>query len=200
MLQSQPKLASFISDEQKVQIVTDYREKGSDVMKKLVEAGIDTENTTLPSTQPNWEYGGVAISGKYADADIVYIGNGKYRLYYSEEPEAEGFKGRVYSATSIDGINWVVEDGTRKEWATFPSVINLPDGRYRMYFQNQGVIKSAISDDGLSWKDEEGMRVGTENKNGFYLENVAAPTVMRINDRIDKIFHCLEFNRTLWRT
>ena len=49
VLQTQPKLASFISEEQKVQIVTDYREKGSDVMKKLVEAGISLRLEKLHS-------------------------------------------------------------------------------------------------------------------------------------------------------
>ena len=49
VLQSQPKLSSFISEDQKVQIVTDYREKGSDVMKRLVEAGISLRLEKLHS-------------------------------------------------------------------------------------------------------------------------------------------------------
>ena len=38
--QEQPKLQSFISSEQKITIVADYREKGSDVMKELVALGV----------------------------------------------------------------------------------------------------------------------------------------------------------------
>src|SRR3989338_5980478 len=97
------------SQDQQSKTVNGIQDSESEIQNNTQDTKLNTENTTLPSTQPNWEYGGVAISGKYADADIVYIGNGKYRLYYSEEPEAEGFKGRVYSATSIDVINCVVE-------------------------------------------------------------------------------------------
>ncbi|MBI4440401.1 hypothetical protein HY638_05500 [Candidatus Woesearchaeota archaeon] len=128
---------------------------------------------------PVWKNAGVAISGKYADADIVDVGGGKYRMYYSEEPEVPGFRGQVYSALSGDGINWNKEDGERMDGATFPSVIKLPDGAYRMYFQNNGVIKSAISSDGLSWKAESGARIGTSNSAGLKLSSVLAPTVIK---------------------
>ena len=121
---------------------------------------------------------GVRIAGNYADADIVDLGNGNYRMYYSLEPEVEGFNGQVYSSVSSDGISWTRETGTRKESVTFPSVIKLPDGRYRMYFQNAGVIKSAISSDGLTWQDESGTRMDTGNNLGLDFEYVLAPTVI----------------------
>ena len=126
----------------------------------------------------SWQTGGVAIAGKYADADVVDLGNGNFRMYYSLEPEAAGFNGQVYSSVSSDGISWAQEAGTRKEFATFPSVIKLPDGRYRMYFQNAGIIKSAVSSDGLTWQDEPGARMGTENSLGLTFRNVLAPTVI----------------------
>ncbi len=129
-----------------------------------------------------WKEGSVAIAGKYADADVIALDNGKYRMYYSAEPEVMGFKGQVYSAISSDGVNWDKEDGTRKEWATFPSVIKLPDSKYRMYFQNQGAIKSAVSSDGISWIDDAGTRIDTANNAGLKLENVAAPTVIKVNN------------------
>src|SRR3990167_5390609 len=114
-------------------------------------------------TQEAWIDKGLVIPGTYADSDIVDIGDGKYRIYYSLEPEVAGFNGQVYSAISSDGVNWETETGTRKEQATFPSVIKLSDGKYRMYFQNSDVIKSAISSDGLTWTDESGTRMNTEN-------------------------------------
>lgn len=131
---------------------------------------------------PIWKNIGTAISGNYADAEIIELENGVYRMYYSLEPEVQGFKGQVYSAISSDGIKWDKEDGERMEWAIFPSVIKLPDGRYRMYFQNQGLIKSAISSDGLSWNEEYGIRIDTANNAGLNLENVAAPTVIKLGD------------------
>ncbi len=127
-----------------------------------------------------WRDGGIVISGKYADAEVIELDNSKYRLYYSSEPEVPGFKGQVYSALSSDGITWDKEDGERMEWATFPSLIKLPDGKFRMYFQNQGSIKSAVSADGLLWNTEYGARVGTSNNAGLKLENVAAPTVVKV--------------------
>jgi len=83
---------------------------------------------------------------------------------------------------SSDGINWDNENGERIDEATFPSVIKLPDNRYRMYFQNQGLIKSAISDDGLSWKRESGNRIDTSNNAGLTLDSVLAPTVIKNGD------------------
>ena len=132
-----------------------------------------------PAPQPLWKLGGLAIAGKYADADVVDLGNGMFRMYYSLEPEVAGFRGQVYSALSSDGVNWNNEDGERIDGATFPSVIKLPDGRYRMYFQNNGVIKSAVSNDGLSWKEESGTRIDTSNSAGLKLDSVLAPTVIK---------------------
>jgi len=126
-----------------------------------------------------WTLGSVVIPGKYADADIINLENGKYRIYYSAEPEVQGFKGQVYSALSNDGIIWTQESGERKEWATFPSIIKLPNNQYRLYYQTQDSIKSAISNDGLTFKDEDGIRIDKINNLGLNLENVAAPTVIQ---------------------
>jgi len=159
-----------------------------EIEKPIAEEKIEATTTTIQETTTTttikekvklWKNRGVAIAGKYADAEITDLGNERYRVYYSPEPETSGFKGQVYSAVSSDGINWNQEEGTRMEWATFPSVIKLPDGKYRMYSQNQVVIKSAISNDGLSWKEESGIRIGTSNSAGLKLSSVLAPTVIK---------------------
>jgi Fanconi anemia group M protein len=49
VLSPQPVLSSYIPTEQKVQVVTDYREKGSDVMKALVEMGVSLQLEKLDS-------------------------------------------------------------------------------------------------------------------------------------------------------
>lgn len=144
-------------------------------------------NTTEAAT-PEWKYGGSAIEGTYADADIVKIQDGNYRMYYSAEPEVSGFQGQVYSATSSDGKVWQKEQGTRMVWATFPSVLKLSDGRYRMYFQQAGVIKSALSSDGINWVEEPGVRIDTNNNAGLTLENVAAPTVVNDGGRYVMVY------------
>lgn len=129
-----------------------------------------------------WKYAGIAIAGRFADADIIDLRNGQYRMYYSAEPEISGFQGQVYSVLSEDGIHWKQEEGIRLKWATFPSVLKTPDARFRMYFQNQGVIKSAISSDGLSWSEESGVRIDTVDSLGLNLDNVADATVLKVED------------------
>ena len=128
---------------------------------------------------PQWAYSGPAIEGNYADSDFVDLGNGKYRMYYAIEPEVPGNKLEVYSATSTDGIKWTPESGVRRAFTVFPDVVKLPDGTWRMYFQNLGVIKSAKSTDGLKWTDESGTRIDTKNSLGLTFERVAGPTTIR---------------------
>lgn len=135
-----------------------------------------------------WSETGVVIPGGYADADVVDLNNGKYRMYYSPEPDTKGFMGQVYSAISSDGVKWTIEDGTRLTLATFPSVIKLPDGRYRMYFQDNREIKSAVSTDGLSWEREQGTRIDTVNTAGLSLTGVLAPTVMKIKEEYVMVY------------
>jgi len=140
-----------------------------------------TEEQTEEQNNPQvWNSKGVAISGKYGDAEAIAIENGKYRIYYGSEPEIDGFEGQVYSSISSDGINWIKEEGTRITWAIFPSLLKLQDGTYRMYFQNEQVIKSATSQNGLSWNNEEKIRIDASNNAGLDLENVAAPTVIEV--------------------
>lgn len=136
-----------------------------------------------PEIVPQWVYAGQAIAGNYADSDFVDIGNGKYRMYYAIEPEVPGNKLEVYSATSSDGITWMAEEGVRRTMTVFPDVVKLPDGRWRMYFQNAGVIKSATSSDGLKWNDESGIRIDTKNNEGLIFENVAGPSTIVDDNR-----------------
>ena len=66
--------------------------------------------------ESSWQVGQVAVVGNYADADVIALGDGRYRLYYSLEPEVSGFKGQVYSAISSDGKKWIEEwNGTVKK-------------------------------------------------------------------------------------
>ena len=150
-------------------------------LKKSTKQTTSNTQTSSAPTSKSWQEGGVAIAGKYADAEVVDLGNGQYRMYYSLEPEVQGFNGQVYSALSTDGIKWTQENGERKQMATFPDVIKLSDGTWRMYFQNAGVIKSATSSDGLTWKDEPGTRID-KNETGFNLESVGAQSTTILDD------------------
>ncbi len=140
-----------------------------------------TTATTTTKTQ-TWKEGGFAVPGTYADADVVKIGDKQWRLYYAVQPEVQGNRLEVYSATSTDGKTWTQEAGTRKTMATFPEVIKLSDSRYRMYFQSAGVLKSAVSSDGLTFVDEAGTRIDTANTEGLTFDNVAAPSIVQKSD------------------
>ncbi len=139
-------------------------------------------STTEEVNAKTWQGGDYAVKGQFADADVVMLSNGKYRLYYAVQPEVQGNQLEVYSATSTDGKTWKQESGTRKTMATFPDIVKLKDGTWRMYFQNAGAIKSATSKDGLSWTDEPGTRITTANDEGLALDNVAASTTFQKDD------------------
>jgi len=139
------------------------------------------QNKNSAQTESKWQEIGVVVAGQYADAEVVDLGNGQFRMYYSIEPEVPDNNLEVYSAVSKDGINWTKEDGERKRLATFPDVVKFPSGRWRMYFQNGGVIKSTTSTDGLNWADEAGTRVD-KSQPGFDLDNVGAQSTIRLDD------------------
>ena len=165
------------------QPTVDVKEQSTEVPEeKIVEPQEPIEKGSI------WKYGGQAIAGNYADSDFVDLGQGKYRMYYAIEPEVPGNKLEVYSATSSDGIQWVHESGVRRTFTVFPDVVKLPDGTWRMYFQNAGVIKSATSSDGLAWKDESGTRIDTKNNEGLTFENVAGPTTIVDGNRYIMVY------------
>lgn len=140
------------------------------------------ENTGPTADAQVWTAGGIAIPGTYADADVVQVSDTQWRLYYSIQPEVQGHNFEVYSATSTDGKTWAQEAGVRSTMATFPDVVKLKDGRYRMYTQQAGVIKSSISSDGLSFTAEAGTRIDTANPDNLVFDNVAAPSVAELDD------------------
>lgn len=136
-----------------------------------------TSTTTDTDSTPIFTAVGAAVEGNFADADVVKLPNGKYRMYYAIQPEVQGHKFEVYSSISSDGITWTKESGTRKTFATFPDVVITKEGKYRFYYQSAGLIKSAISTDGLTFTDEAGTRIDKTNSIGLTFDNVAAPSV-----------------------
>ncbi len=135
--------------------------------------------------QEEWRDEGLRLAGRYADADVVPLDSGGYRMYFGAEPEVEGFRGQVYSAVSVDGLDWSMDEGVRLLDASFPEVVRLPDGRWRMYFQGAAAggedgIASAVSADGLDWRREEGLRIRRGQQGELDLEGVADPAVLEL--------------------
>lgn len=109
---------------------------------------------------------------------ITRAPHGGYRLFYTavgpDKPFAD-CQGYILSAVSQDGLRFVPEPGIRVApdpalphmslRVLAPSLTQLPDGRWRMYFEGRGradrptVIGSAISDDQLDWTVEPGTRL-----------------------------------------
>ena len=129
-------------------------------------------NTSLQPKELRFEW--IKDEGVRANGGIPFIHklkDGRYRLYYCGE-------GGILSAISSDGFNFQVEDGVRvlssysyESIVCDPTVVNLPDGRFRMYYKGstggggpgQAIHKifSAISTDGLSFQ-KEGLRIDSE--------------------------------------
>lgn len=128
----------------------------------------------------SWQEEGNAISGNVGDAEVVDLGGGKFRMYYTAAPEAGG-QLEMFSSVSTDGFKWTKESGTRMISSTFPDIIKLADGKWRMYFQGDRVIRSATSTDGLTWTDEVDTRIDS-NETGFNLDTVGAQSTVQIND------------------
>lgn len=105
-----------------------------------------------------------------ADPSIVQLDTGPYRMYYKVQKKSGG-PGTgihsIYSAYSIDGINWSREtmcyenlSAPDSGWVSVPDAVKLPDGRIRIFYTSYGeCIRSIISNDGLNFTPESGVRL-----------------------------------------
>ena len=135
--------------------------------------------------------------------DVVPIPGGCYRMYYeARSPDAPTV---ILSATSTDGLDWVLEDGVRigdGEWSYgSPRCVYFPTDRglvYRLYFHHysfplasgldaQNHIVSAASRDGLNFEIEPGVRIAQETDRETYA--VYAPEVVRLGDGSFRMFY-----------
>lgn len=115
-------------------------------------------------------------------------------LYFVDFSDVKGPGTETISvATSTDGINWserkpIALLGKRNKGAPVdPSVVELPDGKIRLYFfgsemtsgdpahqEGDHKIYSAISTDGINFEVEEGIR--------FQAPRITDPEVLRVGD------------------
>ena len=87
-------------------------------------------------------------SAVYA-AEVLRLGEGGLRMYYAgwtsapDVPAGSKFHGRIFSAFSGDGLEWVkdpeicIDNGGRWDAAkaSEPCVVDLPDGRFRVFYE-----------------------------------------------------------------
>ena len=131
---------------------------------------------------------------------IVALPGGGYRLFYTAVGPGKPFpvcQGYILSAYSDDGVNFEVEEGIRLapdptiEHGSLrylaPTVTQLADGRWRMYFESRGpaaiptVIASAISSDMLEWELEDGVRL-----HGF--DGIGGPRYVKLPDGRGRLY------------
>ena len=115
-------------------------------------------------------------TGGIADAEILVIPSGGYRLYAGEMSTHA-----IVSFLSDDGLTWRREEGARLPNGAFPDAVPLPDGRVRLYYQGAGVINSAISSDGgFTFTQEPGTRVAPGWHGDLDVSQVGAPTTVAL--------------------
>jgi predicted GH43/DUF377 family glycosyl hydrolase len=115
-------------------------------------------------------------------------------------------KGGILSAISVDGLNFEKEEGVRivpalglgnpESIACDPTVVDLPDGKIRMYYKgaegpggpSQAIhrIFSAISSDGLNF-EKEGLRIDSTKTNDDGWASV--PEAIKLPDGRIRIYY-----------
>lgn len=113
-----------------------------------------------------WSLGPIVLDSEAmdfmpVDPEAFVLPDGRVRMI-ADAPDGAS---TLYSFTSSDGVTFTRENVASFR-GNFPSVVQLPDGRFRMYFvrfDSQGssptAIFSAVSPDGLNWVEEPGIRV-----------------------------------------
>ncbi len=121
---------------------------GGTIRMYFVAGGALTDSATSTDDGVTWtREGRITISGLSAanwvvDADLVRLSSGGYRMYFATGPDGQsGLNNkRIRSATSTDGRMFTLDPGIRVaplasgDDLVDPDVIQLPDGRYRMYY------------------------------------------------------------------
>jgi hypothetical protein len=112
---------------------------------------------------------------------VVQLPSGNLRMYYSTPPDLPIYASRLLSAISPDGLTWFLEGGIRLRDVGFGvmEVVRLPDGSWRLYFNNRhrngtSEIVSARSTKGITFHVEPGVRLPAP---------YADPAVVRLGPR-----------------
>lgn len=132
------------------------------------------------------------LAEKASVPEVIYTSQGVYWAYWVDFSDASGPGTEdIGVARSTDGVHWeklgLVDFGDIGAIVPVdPDVMELPDGRLRMYFydisQTQGEhpIYSAVSSDGIHFAPEPGVRLA--------LENIFDPNVVQLPDGSYRMF------------
>ncbi len=116
----------------------------------------DTVSAAKLPEQAKWQFGDQVFSDTgIVNIDVVELDDGSFRAYYM-------YSDGIRSAISTDqGLTFTLESGLRIASAQHSAVLELEDGRTRIYYStgSSGGVISAISSDGLNFTTEAGIRV-----------------------------------------
>ena len=81
--------------------------------------------------------------------EVVRLGDGSFRMFYAGW--AEGIDGGIFTAVSDDGIEWTkspeplldLDSPLDRGMVSEPCVIELPDGRCRMFYEARDTMGRA---------------------------------------------------------
>jgi len=152
---------------------TSSAEGGASFATNVIKSAISSDGRSFQTEE------GIRLEGSMPS--IIKLSDGKWRMYFAKQIATEQSEGStspnaIYSAVSSDGLNWSVKKGIRlspggefdPDNVVHPSVIALPQGGYRMYYDGEVTkteqeftwrILSATSPNGLTWAKDEGVRV-----------------------------------------
>src|SRR3989344_1398758 len=106
---------------------------------EIKDLNSETDNTEIEPVEETLSFSWAKDSGsRIVDGSVPFIhklNNGKVRLYYCKD-------NGILSAISNDGLTFTKEQGVRVSPGTGfetivcdPTVVNLPDGKMRMYYK-----------------------------------------------------------------
>ena len=120
---------------------------GNHVISAISDNGLDFEREPGVRIEQETALEDYAV---YA-VEVLRLGDGTYRMYYAGWSRGP-VEGRIFSATSDDGLNWVKDEGIcldnggvhQGEKVSEPCVVRLSDGRFRMFYE--------ANDGGQEWR------------------------------------------------
>jgi len=119
--------------------------------ERVIYRAHSSDGLDFTQPQPVFHFG-ETITDPY----VIQIGDGSYRMYLQHNAELED----IISATSRDGMPFVLDESSRTRDGAIPGALLLPDGRIRLFVAGDPRgIKSLISNDGLDFQMEEGIRI-----------------------------------------
>jgi hypothetical protein len=147
--------------------------KRAKLLAVVAICGASTVMTTLPSgpAHAGWTKSVSVVPGRFADAEVFRLPDGRYRMLYGTESEVPASKFGIYSSVSRDGKTWTSEGRVFGGKFSGPNVVALPGGGYRLYVNGPITtptdpgelspigLTSYQSADGTTWVQEPGARL-----------------------------------------